>query len=68
MEKIIVLIYKEARRRPGKRLVPKLNQVLTETVEMTFHLMDELIEAEEGLQPHKFLQNGDLNSASIKRP
>lgn len=68
MEKIIALICEEARRRPGKRLVPKLNQVLTETVAMAFHLMDELIEAEEGLQPHKFLQNGDSNSTSIKQP
>ena len=46
MDKIIRKIFEEARRRPGKRLVPKLYQVLAELNGMVDDLIDHLIQAE----------------------
>jgi len=66
MDKIIELICEEARRRPGKRLVPKLSQVLAEVVGMALHLIDELIQAEDGLTIHKRLQKAASNDTKIK--
>ena len=66
MDKIIELICEEARRRPGKRLVPKLVLVLAQVVGNVAHLIDELVKAEDMLQPHKHLQKADSNDTKIK--
>jgi len=68
MDKIIELICEEARRRPGKRYVPKLCQVKLEVDLKVGELVEELLKAERGLRGDKNLQREDSNSASNKQP
>jgi len=50
MDKIIELICAEARRRPGKRYVPKLYQVKVEVDKKIGEIICELMEAERGIE------------------
>lgn len=67
MDKIIALICEEARRRPGKQLVPKLDQVLVEVNVLISDLIDQLIAAERGYEPFKSLQGGGVNDPGTKQ-
>ena len=68
MDKIIELILEEARRRPGKRYVPKLYQVKVEVDKKVGELIDELLEAERNLRPHENLQRQDPDNIPSKQP
>ena len=56
MDKIIELICEEARRRPGKRYVPKLNQVKVEVDKKLDELIEELMDAERQFRPGELLE------------
>lgn len=68
MDKIIALICEEARRRPGKRLVPKLQLVVAQVDGLVSDLIDRLIRTEREVGPYRSLQKGDVNDSGIKRP
>ena len=63
MEKIIELICEEARRRPGKRLVPKLERVNIEVWCKVTHLISELNQAEHMIRPYC-----DINRPGVNDP
>lgn len=66
MEKIIELICKEAQRRPGKRLQPKLLMVTLEVVGKILHLCELMAAIEEQKELCKPLGGYDLNEWRIK--
>jgi len=68
MDKIIELILEEARRRPGKRFVPKLYQVKVEVDRKVGELVEELLEAEREFRPHENLQRQDPDNIPGKQP
>lgn len=68
MDKILALIYEEANRRPGKRVVPKLSQVKMEMDVMVSNLIMELLDAERKLRPNEDLQREDSNNIPGKQP
>jgi len=59
MDKIIEFICEEARRRPGKRYVPKLYQVKLEVDKKVGELIQELLDAETKFKPYENLQRED---------
>lgn len=68
MDKIIELILEEARRRPGKRFVPKLYEVKLEVDRKIGELVEELLDAERKLKPHENLQRQDPDDLPGKQP
>lgn len=68
MDKIIALICEEARRRPGKRLVPKLYQLSLEVSDTLNDLMRELVQTERDIKGKLSSEKAGVNGSGIKQP
>ena len=66
MDTVFETICEEARRRPGKRYVPKLYQVKLEVDKKIGELICELMEVERGIERKPSLQKGDDDDTGIE--